>query len=149
MVARISLDAFADQYCTGTIQRIAPYVLELEKQARTVEIEAAFSSSEDCEGMLPGYSADVEVILDVAEDTLRIPSDSIKQGKQVLVYRESDGLLQQRTIETGIENWQWTEVKSGLAPGELLVTSTNDEGVEAGAYGTPETDPSGSSLSKP
>ena len=41
---------------------MAPYVLDLEKQAHTVEIEAELENLGDA-ALLPGYSADVEVVL--------------------------------------------------------------------------------------
>ena len=37
--ARVSLDAFGARTFPGIVRRIAPYVLDLEKQARTVEVE--------------------------------------------------------------------------------------------------------------
>ena len=58
--ARISLDAFPDRVFPGHVRRVAPYVLDQEKQARTVEIEAEFDDPEKA-GLLAGYSADVEV----------------------------------------------------------------------------------------
>jgi len=39
MAGRISLDAFPDRVFAGRVQRIADYVLDIEKQARTVEME--------------------------------------------------------------------------------------------------------------
>ena len=48
-------------------------------------------------------------------------------------------VLQERTIDTGLTNWEWTMVTSGLQLGELLVTSVSAEGVEAGVYGKSET----------
>ncbi|MGD8934270.1 MAG: efflux RND transporter periplasmic adaptor subunit, partial [Gammaproteobacteria bacterium] len=56
MNAKISLDAFSDQIFSGRVRRIAPYVLEVEKQARTVDVEVDFICQQDCEHMLPGYS---------------------------------------------------------------------------------------------
>ncbi|HNT63100.1 MAG TPA: efflux RND transporter periplasmic adaptor subunit, partial [Candidatus Desulfobacillus denitrificans] len=41
MAGRISLDAYRGKHFTGKVRRIAPYVLALEKQARTVEVEVA------------------------------------------------------------------------------------------------------------
>jgi len=38
---RISLDAFAKQSFAGKVRRVAPYVSAVEKQARTVELEAS------------------------------------------------------------------------------------------------------------
>ena len=61
--ARISLDAFPGQTFPGHVRRVAPYVLDQEKQARTVEIEAVFDDAEKA-GLIAVYSADVEVVLE-------------------------------------------------------------------------------------
>ena len=42
MPARITLDAFPASTFAGHVRRIAPYVLGVEKQARTVEVEVEF-----------------------------------------------------------------------------------------------------------
>ena len=44
--ARVSLDAFRGEDFPGTLGRVAPYVLDLEKQARTVEIDVVFTDPE-------------------------------------------------------------------------------------------------------
>jgi HlyD family secretion protein len=44
MGGRITLDAYRGKHFTGKLRRIAPYVLALEKQARTVEVEVDFES---------------------------------------------------------------------------------------------------------
>jgi HlyD family secretion protein len=132
MTANISLDAFPDRLFAGRVRRVAPYVLDLEKQARTVDVEVAFADPEDCGCMLPGYSADIEVILDQHQDVLRIPTQAVTEGNRVFVVDEDDR-LEERTIEVGLNNWAWTEVSGGLREGEKLVTSTDREGIEAGA----------------
>ena len=132
MKANISLDALAGEVFSGTVKRIAPYVLEVEKQARTVDVEVDFICQQDCENMLPGYSADIEVILDEQDDVLRIPTEAILEGNKVLVFT-ADNLLQQREIKAGLSNWEWTQVIEGLAEGDELVVSVEREGVEDGA----------------
>lgn len=62
MKASVTLDAFPDQQRAGVVRRIAPYVLDREKQARTVEVEAEISDPNDLRGLLPGYSADLEIL---------------------------------------------------------------------------------------
>ena len=62
MPARVTLDAFKDRSFPAHARRVAPYVLDTEKQARTVEVEAEIDDRGDAL-LLPGYSADVEVIL--------------------------------------------------------------------------------------
>lgn len=75
MSACVSLDAFAEKRCSGTVSRIAPYVLEKEKQARTVEVEVKLSDIKDLQELLPGYSADIEVLLASKERALRVPTE--------------------------------------------------------------------------
>lgn len=137
MEARITLDAFPKTNFKGVVRRIAPYVLELEKQARTVEVETVFEDLPGDNNLLSGYSADVEIILDVRNDVLRIPTESVLEGSRVLVCRAA-GLIEERTIETGLSNWQLTEVVSGLESGELVITSVDREGIRPGARARPE-----------
>ncbi len=135
--ARISLDAFGDRVFQGKVKRIAPYVLDREKQARTVDVEADFLDAEVTRDMLPGYSADIEIILDEKADVLRIPTEAILEGNKVLVP-DADNILRERIIETGLSNWRYSQVVSGLAEGEELVLSVDRDGVEAGALIRPE-----------
>jgi HlyD family secretion protein len=131
--ARVSLDAFDDRRFPGTVRRIAAYVLDREKQARTVEVEVEFSNKDDLKQLLAGYSADVEIILDLRKQTLRIPTQAVLEDNQVFVLKPDEGVLEERSIETGMSNWDHTEVISGLAEGELVVTSVDRDGVEDGA----------------
>ena len=125
--ARISLDAFADRTFSGHVRRVAPYVLDVEKQARTVEIEAEIDDPGKS-ALLPGYSADVEVLLASEDDVVRIPSSILVDGNTVYVYDEASGQLQLREIETGISNWEFTAVTAGLRAGERVVTSIDRDG---------------------
>ena len=140
MDARISLDAFPGQTFPGIVQRIAPYVLEVEKPARTVEVETVFKDPNDFTRMLPGYSADSEIILAVHDNVLRIPSEAVLEGNRVLVFDRDNGILVERHIKTGLSNWRYTEVTAGLTDGEQIVTSIDREGVRAGARVIPESD---------
>jgi HlyD family secretion protein len=129
--ARISLDAFADRTFEGKVRRVAPYVLDQERQARTVEVEAEIIGATES-GLLPGYSADVEIIIDQRERTLRIPTSTVLPDGGVYVL-DTEGVIRHRSIERGISNWEYTEVVSGLAAGEAVVSSIDREGVRDGA----------------
>jgi HlyD family secretion protein len=112
-------------------------VLDVERQARTVEIEAEFSDPEKA-GLLAGYSADVEVVLDERAETLRLPTSVILPDETVFVFDEATGTIQRRAIESGISNWEFTEILSGLSVGDRVVSSIDREGVVAGAAVVPE-----------
>ena len=88
--ARITLDAFPAQAFAAVVRRVAPYVLDVEKQARTVEIEAVITDRGD-DRLLPGYSADVEVLLDERDAVLRVPSQVLIDGRRVLVSLTGEG----------------------------------------------------------
>lgn len=136
MPVRISMDAYPDRYFPGVVRRVAPYVLDLEKQARTVDIEVEIDNPEDVKNLLPGYSADVEIILAKRVNVVRIPTQSILEGNRVLIL--DGGVLEERSIETGVSNWEHTEVISGLEPGTVVVVSVDRAGVEPGARAVAE-----------
>lgn len=129
--ARITVDSLPGRELSGAVLRVAPYVEDVEEQNRTVEIEARIDDAELSRRLLPGTSADVEVILRVHEGVLRIPTSSLLEGTAVLVVE--DGALVERAVETGLSNWDWTEIVGGLEPGDAVVTSLDRDGVEAGA----------------
>ncbi|MGZ5052933.1 MAG: efflux RND transporter periplasmic adaptor subunit [Methylobacter sp.] len=133
MSACVSLDAFPDKRCSGTVSRIAPYVLEKEKQARTVEVEVKLTDPKDLEGLLPGYSADIEVLLASKSNALRLPAEAVLPNNRVLIMRE-DGLLEERSFTPGLSNWNTVEVLSGLKTGDKVVLSVGREGVAPGVY---------------
>ncbi len=129
--ATITLDALPEQRFEARVKRIAPYVATVERQARTVDIEVDFANPADTEGLLVGYSADVEILLERRDGVLRIPTAAIREGDQILVLG-GNGVLEARRVQTGLANWEFTEITGGLQPGESVVTSLEREGVEAG-----------------
>jgi HlyD family secretion protein len=135
--ARISLDAFPERVFPGHVRRVAPYVLDQEKQARTVEIEAEFDDPAKA-GLLAGYSADVEVVLDERADVLRLPTSVILPDDTVLVFDEATRTIASRAVERGISNWEFTEITSGLSAGDRVVSSIDRDGVVDGATVVPE-----------
>lgn len=128
---RITLEAMPGTVFEGRVKRVAPYITAVERQARTVAVNVDFVRPEEARGMLVGYSADVEIVLATRADTLRIPTSALREGRRVLVV-EGDTLIE-RELETGVANWAFTEVLSGLAAGERIVTSLERDGVSAGA----------------
>jgi len=132
-IVRVRIDALPERIFEGRVRRIAPYVTAVEKQARTVDVEVDFAAPEAARGLLVGYSADVEILLEVRENVLRIPSAALQEGNRVLRVNDA-GRLEARSIQPGLANWEWTEVRAGLEAGERIVLSLEKEGVKPGAY---------------
>jgi len=128
---RVTVDSRPDVTFDATVERIAPYVLDVLEQNRTVEVEVQLDDPESAAGVLPGTSADVEIILDSREDTLRIPASAVAEGGGVLVLK--DGVLEEETVTIGLRNWRFAEVLDGLSPGDRVVIVRNSPDIEAGA----------------
>lgn len=131
--ARITLDAFPDHPFPATVHRISPYIMDVEKQARTVDVEVYFKNVIGEQNLLPGYSADAEIILNVKQNTPRVPTEAIFEKQFVYVYQSDGETIEKREIKTGLSNWSFTEIISGLNVGDSVVTSIGVEGIEDGA----------------
>ncbi|HEY5763924.1 MAG TPA: efflux RND transporter periplasmic adaptor subunit [Rhodocyclaceae bacterium] len=129
--ARITLDALGKRVFEARVGRVAPVVTALEKQARTVDVDVLFAKPEEATGLLVGYSADAEIILDTRDSALRVPTAALQEDGRVLLL-EGDKLVA-RMLKTGVSNWEYTEVLDGLAEGAQVVTSLEREGVRDGA----------------
>ena len=46
---------------------------------------------------------------------------------------ERNGVLVERSVRSGLSNWEQTEVLEGLSAGDRIVTSLERAGVQAGA----------------
>ncbi len=128
---RVTMDAYPGRPFSGRVTRVAPYVLDVQAQNRTFEIEAEIDDSSFAGTLLPGTSADVEVILSSRDNVLRIPSYALLEGGKVLAVR--DGKLVVQMVKTGLKNWQFTEVTEGLSPGDAIAVSLDRAEVKEGA----------------
>jgi len=129
MPVRVTVDSRPDAVLAGRVSRIAPYVLDQLEQNRTVEVEVELEGP--VAGLLPGTSADVEIVLDRRDDVLRVPASAVGGGGSVLVL--ADGVLQERTVRTGLRSWDWVEVLEGLEDGEPVVVVRGSTEVRPGA----------------
>jgi len=129
-IARVTLDPYPNKSFKAHVTRVAPYVQDIVEQNRTLEVEVDLDDTAFSKALLPGTSADVEVILRSIENVLRIPTYSILEGDRVLVL--DDGRLVSKEVTTGLRNWEYAEVKDGLAEGEPVVVSLDRAEVKEG-----------------
>jgi len=132
MPVRVTMDSFRERDFPATIRRISTYVLDFEKQARTVEVEADLLPDKNMPALLAGYSADMEIILKAKNNALRVPTELIVDEKFVLIVDENNQ-VQQREIKIGLSNWHYSEVLGGLEDGDLVIANIGAKGIVAGA----------------
>jgi len=69
-----------------------------------------------------GLTVTVSILVEERNDVLLVPNSAItRRGMETLVQVLKDGVIEERTIKTGISNWQYTEVTDGLSEGEKVV----------------------------
>lgn len=118
----------------GEVTEVYPYVQREADQNRTVRIKVKIP--EELKGrVLIGMSVDAEVIIGESADTIYVPSSAVvEQAGRKFVYVAENGRLKKVEVETGLSNWEKTEIKSGLKDGDqVLVPKALDkmkEGVE-------------------
>jgi len=74
--------------------------------------------------LVPGMFANVDLVVRSVPDALTVPSIAIIPelgGKKVYVY--DNGMAEPRTVETGIRTESAVQITSGLAEGDLVITS--------------------------
>jgi HlyD family secretion protein len=127
---KLTVDSRPGKTFAAKVLRVAPYVLDLEAQNRTVEIEVALDDATDAAELLPGTSADVEVVLERRDNVLRLSTSALLEGDRVLVVES--GRLVERHVELGLRNWRFAVLQGGLSEGEAVVVSLDRVGVTAG-----------------
>lgn len=135
---RITLDAFRERSFQGKLTYVSSFVETREEQNRTLSVEAEFDQSPLPSNLLPGLSADVEVILEARDSVLRVPTYALLDNNRVLVVQE--GRLAERKVATGLHNWNFTEITSGLTAGEAVVVSLDRPEVKPGALAVVRTE---------
>jgi len=129
-LARITLDPYPKQSFMGRVVRVSPYVDNIEEQNRTVAIEVELDDHDFATTLLPGTSADVEIILSQKERVLRIPRTAVLEGDKVWIVEQAH--ITERMIQMGLKNWDYVEIQEGLSEGEAVVTSLDQADLQPG-----------------
>lgn len=138
--ATLKLDALPGRPIKGRVRLVDPAVKRDLKGARTlaVEVEVVDVKGAREVGLKPGMSANVDIITAEKPDVLNLPSNAIiGRGVQRAVYRLVPEGKHHRAVRTnvgvGLENWERTEILSGLALDDLVVATLNVKGLDDGA----------------
>ena len=117
----VKVTAFPDREFKGTIQSIDPV---LNPQTRTARARALLENPEGL--LMPEMYANATIKIDLGEG-LAVSSEAIfKTGKENIVFVSlGEGRYEPRSVVTGMEGKDFTEIKDGLTEGEQVVTSGN------------------------
>jgi len=70
-----------------------------------------------------GLSVTISIVVEERNDVLLVPNQAVTYwgGETYVQVLLPDGIIEERLIQTGISDWQYTEVTEGLSEGEQVV----------------------------
>tara|TARA_Y100001972_G_scaffold125925_1_gene178298 strand:- start:1839 stop:2900 length:1062 start_codon:yes stop_codon:yes gene_type:complete len=114
-----TVDAYTDEVFEGKIYAVEPQV---DPQTRSIKIRALAQNKTN--KLFPGQFARINLILEVIEDALLIPTQAVipeLNGKRIFMYK--GGKVISQSIETGLRDEQNVQVTTGLSPGDTVITT--------------------------
>ncbi len=119
----ITLDAYPDKELTGKLKDISP-VAKVTSSGVFYEAVVEILNKADLKN-ISGLTANIDIILEGKKDILIIPDVAIKEvgGKKIVEIRNEDKSITQIEIKTGITDYTYTEVISGLNEDDEVVIS--------------------------
>ncbi len=116
----VELDAYPDVQLTGRVRRVFP---SADPQTRLVPVEVGLASTSRAQ-VRPGFLARVHFPLERRPDAVVVPASAVGTSAEgPYVYVIGADTLERRAVQTGLTSRGRVEVLSGLAEGELVVTS--------------------------
>lgn len=118
--ASLVIDALGKRKLSGNVVEIYPFISRVLDQNRTARVKIRLSD-ELKDDILPGMSVNTEILISSRKDVLAAPTAAIlvrPNGK--IAYRVVDGVLKETPVETGVFNWEWSEILSGLKAGDRI-----------------------------
>lgn len=133
--ATVSIDSMEGTELSGEVTKLS--VLPSEGSSSVVEYPATILLTQSAKGLRAGMSASAEVVVEQVKNAITVSSEALS-GKTVTV--EEGGKEVTKTVTTGLEGDETTQIISGLKVGDTVVlpevtvaTSTSGGESESGS----------------
>jgi multidrug efflux pump subunit AcrA (membrane-fusion protein) len=124
--AVMTVDALAKRKIEGTVEEVFPFISRSLDQNRTTRIKVRLP--DEVRGqVLPGMSANVDVIVGFREGVLVVPTLCVvvrPTGR--IVWKVGGDRVLETLIDIGVSTWEWTEVEAGLVEGDTVAIPPGD-----------------------
>lgn len=127
---QVTSNAYPGRVWNGRVSDVVPHVVV--KESRAVS-ESLAVLEPPTEGLVPGMTVDVEIIVAESPDAVQVPADAVvSRGGEQLVFKLDGSRVRAMPVKLGLSSVTATEVLEGLSPGDLVVVG-GAQGLEDGA----------------
>ena len=127
---QVTSNAYPGRSWNGRVSDVVPHVVV--KESRAVS-ESLAVLEPPTEGLVPGMTVDVEIIVAESPDAVQVPADAVvSRGGGLLVFKLDGSRVRAMPVKLGLSSVTATEVLEGLSPGDLVVVG-GAQGLEDGA----------------
>lgn len=121
----VTANAFPARSWSGTITEIVPNVVV--KESRAVS-EGLARLEPPTDGLVPGMTVDVEIVVAEAGDALQVPADAVFTGADgaPFVYRIDGRRVRETPVTTGLTSVSATQITGGLEDGVTVVVGATE-----------------------
>jgi len=135
-------EVFEGQECTVTVTALEKsfpasisHINRLSASSGSVAYYTVTASVEVTEDVLPGMQVTVSIPKEEARDVVVLKMDALSFDafNSAFVYvMNENGEMEQRYVEVGVDNGNYTEIKNGLKDGETVYVETEEEVTASG-----------------
>jgi HlyD family secretion protein len=118
-VADVKVESILGKVFTGIVENVAEQGKVI---SGVVYFEVTVKVTDDTGALKSGMTADVDIIVDERSNVLVIPNTALENFRGLVMARVLDGNNEPsfKRVELGISDGTFTEVISGLEPGEMV-----------------------------
>jgi multidrug efflux pump subunit AcrA (membrane-fusion protein) len=115
--------AAMEKLLRGHIKSVSVVPSSSDWSAADVKVYPAIVAlDEPAEGLKPGMSAEVTIIVDESRGVLRLPLQAmLLDGNEKVCYVKTGNEIQERRLVTGLADQAWVEIRKGLQEGDLVL----------------------------
>ncbi|MFA5169298.1 MAG: efflux RND transporter periplasmic adaptor subunit [Candidatus Paceibacterota bacterium] len=120
----ITFDALDDLSIEGEVAEVDA-VGTVSQGVVSYTVKISFDT--DNTSVKPGMSITANIIVDSVADVLTVPATAVKtmQKSSYVQVMNAEGVIERKTVETGLTDDTTIEIKSGLSEGDKVITSTS------------------------
>lgn len=120
----LTFDALNDLIVEGEVAEVDT-VGTVSQGVVSYSIKISFDT--DNKSVKPGMSITANIIVDSVSDVLTVPAAAVKTGRGIscVEVMNNEGVIDKKTVETGITDDATIEIKSGLNEGDKVIVSSS------------------------